>query len=210
MPPSKYRVYIFDEAQNLSNASQTALLKFFEDAPKSAIWMICTAEPKKILSTLRSRCAHYPIRELSDDRIEKLVRRAFKNAGSKKRATPLIKALKKADVGRPRLILQTVEKYLAGEDPERAAQQAREDMANDDERAPSSKPRRTALPDGFKHTKDGVRISGDKYYFNVMAWKSKKPGRTTVRFAMAGQTYEYSLNAANMNALRRVLDRGGN
>jgi DNA polymerase III, delta subunit len=207
-PPSKYRVFIFDEAQQLSSASQNVLLKYFEDSPKSTVWMICTTESHKIIKTLRRRCQHYKIEGISEDRIEKFVRRAIEFTGIKKRATPIVDALKRANVRSPGFILPAVKKYLAGEKPELAAQQAKEDSVDDET---PSKPRApTALPGGIKHKKDGVRISDGKHYFNIMVWKSKNyPGRTTVRFAM-DRRYEYFLDAANMKALREVLRRGGN
>jgi DNA polymerase III delta prime subunit len=121
-PPSKYRVYIFDEAQNLSKASQSALLKYFEDSPRSTIWIICTTEPGKILRTLRRRCLTYPLPSLSVKGVETLVQRAIAYAGEKKSSEPLAEALLEAGVSSPGFVVVAVEKYLAGEDPEKAAQ----------------------------------------------------------------------------------------
>jgi MoxR-like ATPase len=202
-------IYMWDEAQRLSEPSQAVLLKYFEDSPRTTVWIICTTEPKKILPALRRRCVTFNIEGISEDRIEKFVRRAIEFTGIKKRATPIVDALKRAHVTSPGFILPAVKKYLAGVKPELAAQQAREDSA-DDERAPS-KLRPTALPAGIKHTKDGVRISDGEHYFNVMVWKSKNfPGRAHVRLRIAGKTYPYFLDAANMKLFRQVLARGGN
>jgi hypothetical protein len=123
-PPSKARVYIFDEAQGLSTASQRALLKYFEDSPKTTVWIICTTEPQKILPTLRRRCMAYAIPNLGIKGTTNLVQRAIDFVDGKKSAEPLAEALLEADVTSPGLIVMAVEKYLAGEEPEKAAQVA--------------------------------------------------------------------------------------
>jgi DNA polymerase III gamma/tau subunit len=121
-PPSKYRVYIWDEAQKLSAASQSVLLKYFEDSPRTTVWIICTTEPGKILKTLRRRCLTYTIPELDDENVTRLVRRAIKFAESKEHSRPLVKALLEANQRSPGFIVMAVEKYLAGEKPRKAAQ----------------------------------------------------------------------------------------
>lgn len=121
-PPSKYRVYIFDEAQKLSDGSQQSLLKYFEDSPKSTIWIICTTEPQKIRRTLRRRCFTYSIPDLGMKGVSALVQRAIDYAGAKKPAEPLAEALLEAGVCSPGFVVMAVEKYLDGEEPERAAQ----------------------------------------------------------------------------------------
>src|ERR1035437_2796787 len=126
-PPSRCRVYIFDEAQNLSKASQSALLKYFEDSPKSTVWIICTTEPGKILRTLRRRCLAYAVPDLSIKGVTRLVERSIAFAlrdtlDADKPAEPLAEALLEAGVCSPGFVVMAVEKYLAGEEPEKAAQ----------------------------------------------------------------------------------------
>jgi hypothetical protein len=121
-PPSKYRVYILDECQKLSDGSQQSLLKYFEDSPKSTVWIICTTEPQKIKRTLRRRCFTYSIPELSMKGVSNLVQRAIEFAGAKKPSEPLAEALLEAGVCSPGFVVMAVEKYLDGEEPERAAQ----------------------------------------------------------------------------------------
>jgi hypothetical protein len=120
-PPSKYRVYIFDEAQKLSTASQNVLLKYFEDSPKSTVWMICTTESDKIIKTLRRRCSKLDIPQLKDEDVSELVRRAIKFVGAKESPKPLIKALLEEGQRSPGFIVSAVEEYLTGEKPEKAA-----------------------------------------------------------------------------------------
>lgn len=51
----KYKVYIIREADKLTLEAQNALLKIFEEPPKHAIIILETANPKKLLETIRSR-----------------------------------------------------------------------------------------------------------------------------------------------------------
>jgi len=121
-PPSQYRVYIFDECQNLSKAAQSCLLKYTEDSPKSTVWIFCTTAPGSILRTLRRRCLTYTIPSLGMKGVEALVKRTIEHAKEKKTSEPLVEALLEAGVTSPGFIVLAVEKYLAGESPEKAAQ----------------------------------------------------------------------------------------
>lgn len=59
---SRYRVYIIDEAHQLSNAAANALLKLIEEPPAHLKFVFATTEPDKIIGTIRSRTHHYPFR----------------------------------------------------------------------------------------------------------------------------------------------------
>jgi len=52
-------IYILDEAQRLSLASQDAMLRAVED--RSIIVIMCTTEPHKIRGSIRSRVEEYPV-----------------------------------------------------------------------------------------------------------------------------------------------------
>lgn len=114
-PPSKKRIFIFDEAQRLSTAAQNLLLKYFEDSPKSTVWMVCTTEPNRILATLRRRCKILEMKALQDAGITKLVARAYDAADAKKGPpqAALVHQLGMARIQSPALILNAVENYLA-------------------------------------------------------------------------------------------------
>jgi DNA polymerase-3 subunit gamma/tau len=53
---SKYKVYILDEAHMLTKDSSNAFLKTLEEPPAHVIFILCTTDMEKILSTVRSRC----------------------------------------------------------------------------------------------------------------------------------------------------------
>jgi DNA polymerase-3 subunit gamma/tau len=59
---ARYRVYIIDEAHQLSNAAANALLKLIEEPPAHLKFVFATTEPDKIIGTIRSRTHHYPFR----------------------------------------------------------------------------------------------------------------------------------------------------
>ena len=55
----KYKVYILDEAHQITDAAFNALLKTLEEPPAHVIFMMATTEPESIPQTIRSRCQHF-------------------------------------------------------------------------------------------------------------------------------------------------------
>lgn len=51
------KVYIIDEVHNTTKDWQQAMLKPLEDAPKHVYFFLCTTEPEKLITALKSRCA---------------------------------------------------------------------------------------------------------------------------------------------------------
>jgi DNA polymerase-3 subunit gamma/tau len=52
----QYKVYILDEAHQLTDAAWNALLKLIEEPPPHLMFIFCTTELQKVLPTVRSRC----------------------------------------------------------------------------------------------------------------------------------------------------------
>jgi DNA polymerase-3 subunit gamma/tau len=50
------KVYILDEAHQLTDAAWNALLKLIEEPPPHLLFVFCTTELQKVLPTVRSRC----------------------------------------------------------------------------------------------------------------------------------------------------------
>src|SRR3954467_12039313 len=50
------KVYILDEAHQLTDAAWNALLKLIEEPPPHLVFVFCTTELQKVLQTVRSRC----------------------------------------------------------------------------------------------------------------------------------------------------------
>ena len=52
----QYKVYILDEAHQLTDAAFNALLKLIEEPPPHLVFVFCTTDVSKMLPTVRSRC----------------------------------------------------------------------------------------------------------------------------------------------------------
>ena len=55
-PLSRYKIYILDEAHQLTKDAFNALLKLIEEPPPHLLFVFCTTELDKMLATVRSRC----------------------------------------------------------------------------------------------------------------------------------------------------------
>ena len=62
---SKYRVFILDEAHQLSKDANNALLKTLEEPPDYAVFILATTEAHKMLPTIISRCQRFDFRKLT-------------------------------------------------------------------------------------------------------------------------------------------------
>jgi DNA polymerase-3 subunit gamma/tau len=65
----KYKVYILDEAHQITDAAFNALLKTLEEPPSHVIFMMATTEPENIPQTIRSRCQHFSFHAVKFDDI---------------------------------------------------------------------------------------------------------------------------------------------
>lgn len=55
----RFKVYILDEAHQITDAAFNALLKTLEEPPGHVIFMLATTQPEDIPQTIRSRCQHF-------------------------------------------------------------------------------------------------------------------------------------------------------
>ena len=53
------KVYILDEAHQLTNDAQSSLLKELEENPSHVFIILCSTHPKKILPTVKNRCQRF-------------------------------------------------------------------------------------------------------------------------------------------------------
>jgi DNA polymerase-3 subunit gamma/tau len=68
----RYKVYILDEAHQLTDAAFNALLKLIEEPPPHLLFVFCTTDLSKMLPTVRSRCQTFVF---SRPRLPDLVRK---------------------------------------------------------------------------------------------------------------------------------------
>ncbi len=55
----RYKIYILDEAHQITDAAFNALLKTLEEPPDHVVFMMATTQPEDIPQTIRSRSQHY-------------------------------------------------------------------------------------------------------------------------------------------------------
>jgi DNA polymerase-3 subunit gamma/tau len=65
----RYKIYILDEAHQITEAAFNALLKTLEEPPSHVIFMMATTEPENIPQTIRSRCQHFSFHAVKYDDI---------------------------------------------------------------------------------------------------------------------------------------------
>jgi DNA polymerase III subunit gamma/tau len=60
----RFKVFIIDEAHQITNEAFNALLKTIEEPPPWAVFVLCTTEAHKIPATIASRCQHFSFRSV--------------------------------------------------------------------------------------------------------------------------------------------------
>ena len=65
----RYKVYILDEAHQITDAAFNALLKTLEEPPPHIVFMMATTQPEDIPQTIRSRCQNFSFHAVKFDDI---------------------------------------------------------------------------------------------------------------------------------------------
>src|SRR5438874_6348643 len=65
----RYKIFIIDEAHQITNEAFNALLKTIEEPPPWAVFVLCTTESHKIPATIASRCQHFSFRSVEFDQL---------------------------------------------------------------------------------------------------------------------------------------------
>jgi DNA polymerase III subunit gamma/tau len=61
----RYKVFIVDEAHQITSEAFNALLKTIEEPPPWVVFVLCTTEAHKIPATIASRCQHFSFRSVN-------------------------------------------------------------------------------------------------------------------------------------------------
>ena len=69
----RYKIFIIDEAHQITSEAFNALLKTIEEPPPWAVFILCTTESHKIPATIASRCQHFSFRSVDfNDLIDRM------------------------------------------------------------------------------------------------------------------------------------------
>jgi DNA polymerase-3 subunit gamma/tau len=77
----RFKIYILDEAHQITDAAFNALLKTLEEPPGHVVFMLATTQPEDIPQTIRSRCQNFSFRAV---RFEEIVGQLKDLAGREK------------------------------------------------------------------------------------------------------------------------------
>ena len=108
----KCKIYLLDEAHQMSKDGQNALLKILEDTPEHIYFFICTTDPQKLITTIVNRCTDMPVEFLGDSQLKKLILRVRKRE-KKKLSQSIAEDIIDASNGSARACLVLLDKVLA-------------------------------------------------------------------------------------------------
>jgi DNA polymerase-3 subunit gamma/tau len=77
----RYKVYILDEAHQLTDAAWNALLKLIEEPPPHLLFVFCTTDLVKVIPTVRSRCQTFVFQRPRLPELVTLLRRVAAGEG---------------------------------------------------------------------------------------------------------------------------------
>jgi len=77
----RYKVYILDEAHQLTDAAWNALLKLIEEPPPHLLFVFCTTDLGKVIPTVRSRCQTFVFQRPRLPELVTLLRRVADGEG---------------------------------------------------------------------------------------------------------------------------------
>ena len=114
---SQFKVYIIDEAHQLSTSAANALLKVIEEPPPHLRFIFATTEPDKIIATIRSRTFHYGFRLVPARTLAEHLAGVCRSEGMPAEAAALA-VVARAGAGSVRDSLSVLGQLLAGAGPE--------------------------------------------------------------------------------------------
>jgi len=114
----RFKVYIIDEAHQMTKDAYNAFLKTLEEPPPHVVFILATTEPEKIIPTVRSRCQRFDFRPVPEPDMVERLRRVAVAEGLKASDELLLLIARKAE-GSLRDALGLLEQCVAfaGESP---------------------------------------------------------------------------------------------
>jgi len=114
---SRFKIYIIDEAHQLTNEAANALLKLVEEPPPHLRFIFATTEPDKIIPTIRSRTFHYGFRLVPARLLAEHLGSVCRAEGTPAEG-PALAVVARAGAGSVRDSLSVLGQLLAGAGPE--------------------------------------------------------------------------------------------
>jgi len=93
---SRYRIYIIDEAHQITKEGFNALLKTLEEPPSHAVFMLATTESQKMPATILSRCQRFGLRPITSPSMVQRLEWIVKQEGLKVERSALEEIVKAA------------------------------------------------------------------------------------------------------------------
>ncbi len=120
----RYKIWILDEAHQITEAAFNALLKTLEEPPAHVVFMLATTQPEDIPQTIRSRCQHFSFRAVRFAQIMQQLRDIVKSEGIEADEDALA-LLAEAGDGSMRDALSLMDQAIAGIDTHLSAAHVR-------------------------------------------------------------------------------------
>ena len=110
----RFKIFIIDEAHQITNEAFNALLKTIEEPPAWAVFLLCTTESHKIPATILSRCQHFSFRSVDfEELIERMRWICNVKRGSKPTDDESLAVLAQAGEGSVRDSLSALDQAIA-------------------------------------------------------------------------------------------------
>lgn len=111
------RIWLIDEAHQLTTDAQNSLLKMLEEPPPHVYFMLATTNPNKLIKTIQTRCTPITLKPVHGKAMEKLILQVL-SAEKKKVTDEVIERLVDVADGSPRAALVLLEEILNLDDDE--------------------------------------------------------------------------------------------
>lgn len=100
----KWKIYILEDADKLTEAAANSLLKTLEEPPPVTVFILITSKIEKALSTIRSRCQQINFSPIGEEKILGFLERHYPDAEIEKRE--LAATLAEGSIGRAASFLE--------------------------------------------------------------------------------------------------------
>ncbi len=117
------RIYIIEEADRMNEAAQNHFLKTLEEPASPTLFVLVTAHPRALLSTIRSRCQPVRFGSLRTETVAELLASqrgidpVLADAAAALSQGQMSRALDLVESGRRQVVLGVIDRLHRGEDP---------------------------------------------------------------------------------------------